>query len=59
MCLSGNKLSEDCCNYGANNINENILAKASSIYGDARKHVEKEQEDLIKLLSSQVGVTAG
>ncbi|KGN65580.1 SH3 domain-containing protein 3 [Cucumis sativus] len=51
---TGNKLSEDCCNYGANNINENILAKASSIYGDARKHVEKEQEDLIKLFSSQI-----
>ncbi|KAL4627419.1 hypothetical protein ACB098_05G117100 [Castanea mollissima] len=51
---TGTKLSEDCCKYGAENINDNILAKAASIYGDARKHVEKEQEDFNKLLSSQV-----
>ncbi|KAJ7968839.1 SH3 domain-containing protein [Quillaja saponaria] len=51
---AGTKLSEDCCKYGAENINDNILAKATSIYGDARKHVEKEQEDLIRLLSSQI-----
>lgn len=54
---AGTKLSEDCCRYGADNsqnINENILAKAAAIYGDARKHVEKEQEDFNKLLSSQV-----
>lgn len=51
------KLSEDCCRYGTENnqkINENILAKAAAIYGDARKHVEKEQEDFNRLLSSQV-----
>lgn len=47
-------MSEDCCRYGAENINENVLAKAASIYGDARNHVEKEQEDFNKLLSSQV-----
>ncbi|CAB4276348.1 unnamed protein product [Prunus armeniaca] len=29
-------------------------AKGASIYGDARKHVEKEQEDFNKLLSSQI-----
>lgn len=53
----GTKLSEDCCKYGAENnqnINENVLAKAAAIYGDARKHVEKEQEDFNRLLSSQV-----
>lgn len=58
MWWSGTKLSEDCCRYGADNsqnINENVLAKAAAIYGDARKHVEKEQEDFNKLLSSQVG----
>ncbi|KAH7568640.1 hypothetical protein ACOSP7_011666 [Xanthoceras sorbifolium] len=54
---AGTKLSEDCCKYGAENnqnINENVLAKAAAIYGDARKHVEKEQEDFNRLLSSQV-----
>uniref|UniRef100_A0A803MV80 SH3 domain-containing protein n=1 Tax=Chenopodium quinoa TaxID=63459 RepID=A0A803MV80_CHEQI len=51
---AGTKLSEECCKYGAENIEDNILAKAASIYGDARKHVEKEQEDLNKLLLSQI-----
>ncbi|XP_031376066.1 SH3 domain-containing protein 3 isoform X2 [Punica granatum] len=51
---TGSKLSEDCCKYGAENINDNILAKAAAIYGDARKHVEKEQEDYNKLLYSQI-----
>lgn len=51
---TGTKLSEDCCRYGAENVDDNILAKAASIYGDARKHVEREQEDFNKLLSSQV-----
>ncbi|XP_024020534.1 SH3 domain-containing protein 3 [Morus notabilis] len=51
---TGTKLSEDCCKYGAENIDDNILAKAASIYGDARKHVEKEQEEYNKLLSSQI-----
>ena len=50
----GTKLSEDCSRYGAENTSDKILAKGASIYGDARKHVEKEQEDLNKLLSSQV-----
>jgi len=55
--ISGTKLSEDCCRYGnenSQNIDENILAKAAAIYGDARKHVDKEQEDFNKLLASQV-----
>ncbi|KAK4743748.1 hypothetical protein SAY87_010060 [Trapa incisa] len=51
---TGAKLSEDCCKYGAENINDNILAKAAAIYGDARQHVEKEQEDYNKLLYSQI-----
>ncbi|WCJ27335.1 SH3 domain-containing protein [Euphorbia peplus] len=51
---AGTKLSEDCCRYGTENANDNILAKAAAIYGEAYKHVEKEQEDLNGLLSSQV-----
>ncbi|XP_068324792.1 SH3 domain-containing protein 3-like isoform X2 [Pyrus communis] len=51
---AGTKLSEDCSRYGAENTSDKILAKGASIYGDARKHVEKEQEDLNKLLSSQI-----
>ncbi|CAK7350304.1 unnamed protein product [Dovyalis caffra] len=51
---AGTKLSEDCWRYGAENINENILAKAAAIYGDACKHVEQEQEDLNHLLSAQI-----
>ncbi|PQQ01601.1 SH3 domain-containing protein 3 [Prunus yedoensis var. nudiflora] len=51
---AGTKLSEDCSRYGAENTNDKILAKGASIYGDARKHVEKEQEDWNKLLSSQL-----
>lgn len=51
---AGMKLSEDCCKYGVENINDDILAKAASIYGDARKHVEKEQEDFNRLLFSQI-----
>ncbi|OMO82842.1 Neutrophil cytosol factor 2 p67phox [Corchorus olitorius] len=54
---AGTKFSEECCRYGTDNsenINENVLAKAAAVYGDGLKHVEKEQEDLIKLLSQQV-----
>ncbi|KAF7840398.1 SH3 domain-containing protein 3 [Senna tora] len=51
---AGTKLSEDCCRYGAENVSDKILAKAASVYGDARKHVEKEQEEFNRLLSSQV-----
>ncbi|KAL5716447.1 SH3 domain-containing protein 3 [Ranunculus cassubicifolius] len=50
----GTKLSEDCCRYGSENINDNILAKAASVYGEARIHVEKEQEDLNRVLSAQI-----
>ncbi|KAK7399733.1 hypothetical protein VNO78_10922 [Psophocarpus tetragonolobus] len=51
---TGTKLSEDCCKYGAENNSDNILAKAAAVYGDARKHVEKEHDELNRLLSSQV-----
>lgn len=51
---AGTKLSEECCKFGAENIEDNILAKAASIYGDARKHMEKEQEDLNRILLSQI-----
>ncbi|CAI0560800.1 unnamed protein product [Linum tenue] len=51
---AGTKLSEDCCRYGTENISDTMLAKAAAIYGDARKHVEKETEDLNGLLASQV-----
>ncbi|KAI7738553.1 hypothetical protein M8C21_015831 [Ambrosia artemisiifolia] len=51
---AGTKLSEECCKYGVENANDEILAKAASIYGDARKHVEKEQEDFTRLLFSQI-----
>lgn len=51
---AGTKFSEECCKYGTENFNDNILAKATSVYGDARKHVEKEQEDLNKILFSQI-----
>ncbi|KAI4304447.1 hypothetical protein MLD38_039956 [Melastoma candidum] len=51
---TGTKLSEDCCKYGAENIDDNVLAKAAAVYGDARKHVEKEQDDYNKILYSQI-----
>ncbi|XP_038723287.1 SH3 domain-containing protein 3-like [Tripterygium wilfordii] len=53
---TGTKLAEDCCKYGAENIadTDNLLPKAAAIYGDSRKHVEKEQEDFNRLLLSQV-----
>ncbi|GAB4831552.1 SH3 domain-containing protein 3 [Ancistrocladus abbreviatus] len=51
---AGAKLSDDCCKYGAENIEDDVLAKAASIYGDARKHIEREQEELNRLLMSQI-----
>ncbi|KAL0363529.1 UNVERIFIED_CONTAM: SH3 domain-containing protein 3 [Sesamum calycinum] len=51
---AGTKLSEDCSKYGVENASDEILAKAASIYGDARKHVEKEQDDFNRLLFTQV-----
>lgn len=51
---AGTKLSEGCSKYGAENISSGILARAASLYGDALIHVEKEQEDFNRMLSSQV-----
>ncbi|GFP91252.1 intersectin-1 [Phtheirospermum japonicum] len=51
---AGTKLSEDCSRYGVENSSDEILAKTASVYGDARKHVEKEQEDFTRLLFTQV-----
>ncbi|KAL6546438.1 SH3 domain-containing protein 3 [Orobanche minor] len=51
---AGTKLSEDCSRYGVENASDDILAKTTSVYGDARKHVEKEQEDFNRLLFTQV-----
>ncbi|CAN0878607.1 SH3 domain-containing protein 3 [Linum grandiflorum] len=51
---SGTKLSEDCCRYGSENDSDTMIAKAVAIYGDACKNVEKETEDLNRLLSLQV-----
>ncbi|KAL6992321.1 SH3 domain-containing protein 3 [Sarracenia purpurea var. burkii] len=51
---AGTKLSEDCFKYGVENIDDKILAKAASLYGDARKHMEQELEDLNKQLFSQI-----
>ncbi|CAN0910668.1 SH3 domain-containing protein 3 [Linum grandiflorum] len=48
------KLSEDCCRYGTENDSDTMLAKAVAIYGDACKNVEKETEDLNRLLSLQI-----
>ncbi|KAJ4975819.1 hypothetical protein NE237_000925 [Protea cynaroides] len=51
----GTKLSEDCCKYGREHINDDdILAMAASQYGDALIHVQKEQEDLNNLLFSLI-----
>ncbi|XP_052201334.1 SH3 domain-containing protein 3 isoform X2 [Diospyros lotus] len=36
---AGTKLSEDCFKYGTENIDDKILAKAASLYADARKNM--------------------
>lgn len=51
---AGTKLSEDCFQYGVENSEDKILSKAASLYADARKHAEKEVEDLNRLLFSQI-----
>lgn len=47
-------MSEECFKYAVENTDDKILAKAASLYGDACKNVEKEQEDLNRQLFSQV-----
>uniref|UniRef100_A0A7N0TSI3 SH3 domain-containing protein n=1 Tax=Kalanchoe fedtschenkoi TaxID=63787 RepID=A0A7N0TSI3_KALFE len=51
---TGMKLSENCCKYGSEHFDDNILGKAAYSYGEARRHVEKEQEDLNKHFRSQI-----
>jgi len=51
---TGTKLSEECFKYAVENTDDKILAKAASLYGDACKNVEKEQEDLNRQLFSQI-----
>ncbi|CAL5345308.1 unnamed protein product [Camellia sinensis] len=51
---AGTKLSEDCFRYGVENVDDKILAKATSLYGDTRKHMEQEQEDINRQLFSQI-----
>ncbi|KAL7212648.1 hypothetical protein ACSBR2_015348 [Camellia fascicularis] len=51
---AGTKLSEDCFRYGVENVDDKILAKAASLYGDTHKHMEQEQEDFNRQLFSQI-----
>ncbi|CAL5345300.1 unnamed protein product [Camellia sinensis] len=51
---AGTKLSEDCFRYGVENVDDKSLAKAASLYGDTRKHMEQEQEDFNRQLFSQI-----
>jgi hypothetical protein len=54
----GNKFSEECCKYGAENVTDDgMLSKATSLYGIAIIDVEKEYEEHNKFLSSQVSMT--
>ncbi|KAJ8484283.1 hypothetical protein OPV22_016768 [Ensete ventricosum] len=51
----GRTLSEDCYEYGGEDqASETILGKAAALYGGALKDVEKEHEDFIAFLSSQI-----
>ncbi|EPS68446.1 hypothetical protein M569_06322, partial [Genlisea aurea] len=51
---AGTKLFEDCAKYGVDNASDEFLAKAASVYADSHKVLEKEQEEYIKLLFTQV-----
>ena len=49
------KLAEQCCKYG--NANQAIhppLARASTYFGTTRNSIEKERENLLKILGDQV-----
>jgi hypothetical protein len=49
------RLAEDCCRYG--NINQNFgfaLAKVSVEFGRSHNQIEKERENLLKVLGEQV-----
>eukprot|EP01018_Ginkgo_biloba_P010012 Gb_05416 [translate_table: standard] len=51
----GTKLSEDCRKYGVESpsYSGGTLAKAASVYGTARAHMEKERDNLNRALGSQ------
>lgn len=49
------KLAEDCCKYGNDNQPFGFaLARASEEFGKSHKQIEKEREDLLKILGEQV-----
>jgi len=49
------RLAEDCCKYGVDNEHFGFaLAKASVEFGNSHKQIEKEREDLLKVLGEQV-----
>ncbi|CAL4930295.1 unnamed protein product [Urochloa decumbens] len=49
------KLAEDCCKYGNDNQHFGFaLARASEEFGKSHKQIEKEREDLLKILGEQV-----
>ncbi|ERN10633.1 hypothetical protein AMTR_s00028p00189940 [Amborella trichopoda] len=48
------KSSKDCRKYGVEFNDNKMLSKAASLYASAQAHVEKEQEELNRTLSSQV-----
>ncbi|XP_078436972.1 SH3 domain-containing protein isoform X2 [Wolffia australiana] len=50
----GTKLSEDCCKFGSEDVDNDDLLKAASLYGSALGHLENEYEEFNKILSSQV-----
>ncbi|KAF8380820.1 hypothetical protein HHK36_028314 [Tetracentron sinense] len=54
----GRKLAEDCCKYGNENQNFDFaLARVSLHFGTSRNSMEKEREDLLKILGDQVTVS--
>ncbi|XP_062210708.1 SH3 domain-containing protein 2-like [Phragmites australis] len=49
------RLAEDCCKYGNDNQNFGFgLARASVEFGKSHNQIEKEQENLLKILGEQV-----
>ncbi|KAJ4778082.1 SH3 domain-containing protein [Rhynchospora pubera] len=49
------RLADDCCKYGSDNQSSNFaLAKASVDFGTSHKLIEKENENLLKILADQV-----
>ncbi|CAN6295643.1 unnamed protein product [Urochloa humidicola] len=49
------KLAEDCCKYGNDNQHFGFaLARASEEFGKSHKQIEKEREDLLRILGEQV-----